>query len=69
MTRYGVTEDVDLVVIACLWWGSLHRTPIRVVLVRDLDETRPYTLALASTDLSTSDEHLVDRYASRWSME
>jgi hypothetical protein len=53
VTRYGVTEDVDLAVIACLWWGSLHRTPIRVVLVRDLDETRPYTLALASTDLTT----------------
>ena len=69
VTRYGVTEDVDLAVIACLWWGSLHRTPIRVVLVRDLDETRPYTLALASTDLTTSGEHLVARYASRWSIE
>jgi hypothetical protein len=61
VTRYGVNEDVDLAVIACLWWGSLHRTPIRVVLVRDLDETHPYTLALATTDLTTSGEHLVAR--------
>jgi hypothetical protein len=38
-------------------------------LVRDLDETRAYTLALASTDLTTSGEHLVARYASRWSIE
>ncbi|WP_261570066.1 hypothetical protein [Frankia gtarii] len=53
VTRYGVTEAVDLAVITCLWWGSLHRTPVRVVLVRDLDEARPYTLALATTDLTT----------------
>src|SRR6266700_3100848 len=32
VTRYGVTEAVDLAVITCLWWGSLHRTPVRVVL-------------------------------------
>jgi hypothetical protein len=54
VTRYGVTEAVDLAVITCLWWGSLHRTPVRVVLVRDLDETRPYTLALATTELTTN---------------
>ena len=69
VTRYGVTETVDLAVITCLWWGSLHRTPIRVVLVRDLDETRPYTLALATTDLTTSGEQVVAQYASHWSIE
>src|SRR6266540_271568 len=53
VTRYGTTETVDLAVITCLWWGSLHRTPVRVVLVRDLDQTKPYTLALATTDLTT----------------
>jgi hypothetical protein len=69
VTRYGVTETVDLAVITCLWWGSLHRTPVRVVLVRDLDETRAYTLALATTDLTTHGEQIVARYASRWSIE
>jgi hypothetical protein len=69
VTRYGVTETVDLAVIRCLWWGSLHRTPIRVVLVRDLDETKPYTLALATTDLTSTAEQIVARYASRWSIE
>jgi DDE superfamily endonuclease len=69
VTRYGVTETVDLAVIRCLWWGSLHRTPIRVVLIRDLDETRPYTLALATTDLTSTAEQIVARYASRWSIE
>src|SRR6266508_102917 len=53
VTRYGTTETVDLAVITCLWWGSLHRTPIRVVLVCDTGETKPYTLALATTDLTT----------------
>jgi hypothetical protein len=48
-------------------------------LVRDLDETKPYTLALATTDLTTTDltttdltstaEQIVARYASRWSIE
>ncbi len=53
VTRYGTTETVDLAVLTCLWWGSLHRTPVRVVLVRDLDQTKPSTLALATTDLTT----------------
>jgi hypothetical protein len=35
VTCYGVTEVVDLAVITCLWWGGLHRTPVRAVLVRD----------------------------------
>jgi DDE superfamily endonuclease len=70
VTRDGVTEDVDMAVITCLWWGSLHRTPIRVVLVRDTGETRPpYTLALATTDLTSTGEQIVARYASRWSIE
>jgi hypothetical protein len=69
VTRYGTTETVDLAVITCLWWGSLHRTPVRVVLVRDLDETKPCTLALATTDLATPGEQIVARYASRWSIE
>jgi len=64
-----VTEDVDMAVVTCLWWGSLHRTPIRVVLVRDLDEARPYTLALATTDMAATGEQIVARYASRWSIE
>ncbi len=69
VTRYGTTETVDLAVINCLWWGSLHRTPVRVILVRDLDETKPCTLALASTDLTTPGGQIVARYASRWSVE
>lgn len=67
--RYGKTETVDIAVIDCLWWGSLHRTPVRLVLVRDLDEARPYTIALITTDLAASGEDIVARYASRWPIE
>ncbi|MGW1055234.1 IS701 family transposase [Streptomyces sp. NPDC002521] len=69
VTRYGKTETVGLAVIPCLWWGSLHRTPIRVILIRDLDETKPYTLALVTTDLTSTPEQIVARYASRWFIE
>jgi hypothetical protein len=69
VTRYGVTEEADLAVVACLWWGSLHRTPVCVVLIRDLDKTKPYTLALATTDLTSTGEQIVARYASRWAVE
>src|SRR6266542_3256728 len=34
--------------------GSLHRTPIRVVLVRGTSQARPYTLAPATTDLTST---------------
>jgi hypothetical protein len=69
VTRDGTTKTVDLAVITCLWWGSPHRTPVRVVLVRDLDETKPYTLALATTDLTTPGGQIVARYATRWPIE
>lgn len=69
VTRYGKVETADLAVITCLWWGSLRRTPVRVVLVRDLGEAKAYTLALATTDLTCAGEQIVARYASRWSIE
>ncbi|MGH2668792.1 MAG: IS701 family transposase [bacterium] len=69
VTRYGKTETVRAATITCLWWGSLHRTPVTVVLVRDTDSTRPYDIALVSTDTSASVETITARYADRWSVE
>jgi hypothetical protein len=59
---------VQVTELACLWWGSLHRTPVRVILVRDGDDT-VYELALVTTDLDSTAEQIVERYASRWSIE
>jgi transposase len=67
LTRYGRTGQAHLADIACLWWGSLHRTPLRLILVRDLDTNR--LLALVTTDLHTPAEQIVARYADRWSIE
>jgi hypothetical protein len=59
---------VLLAEIRCLWWGSLHRTPVRCVLVRDPTGARP-DLALITTDLAGPAEAIVARYADRWSIE
>ncbi|MGH2668868.1 MAG: IS701 family transposase, partial [bacterium] len=69
VTRYGKTDTVHTATIACLWWGSPHRTPVSVVLVKETDSTQPYDIALVSTDTSASTETLVYRYTDRWSVE
>ena len=69
VTRYGTTSTVRVAVVDCLWWGSLHRTPIRVVLVRDPDSTRAYDIALVSTDPDAMPETIIARYSDRWSEE
>jgi hypothetical protein len=68
VTRYGETGTALLADVRCLWWGSLHRTPVRLVLVRDLDRRRD-DLALVTTDLTASAEQIVERYCARWSIE
>jgi hypothetical protein len=69
VTRYGKTDTVRIATITCLWWGSLHRTPVTVVLVKETDSTRSYDFALVSTDTEAEPETLVARYADRWSVE
>jgi hypothetical protein len=69
VTCYGKTEPVSVATITCLWWGSLHRTPVTVVLAKKTDSTRPYDIALVSTDTSASVEAIISRYADRWSVE
>ncbi|WP_168587670.1 transposase [Saccharopolyspora sp. ASAGF58] len=69
VTRYGTTSTVKVAMISCLWWGSLHRRQVTVVLVRETDSTRPYDIALVSTDTTASVETLIARYADRWSVE
>ena len=66
--RYGEVGDVLVAEVACLWWGSLHRTPVRLVLVRDIDRRRK-DLALITTDLATPVEGIIARYCARWSIE
>ena len=68
VTRYGRTAKVLLADVRCLWWGSLHRTPVRLILLREPDRRRK-DLALVTTDLDTTAEDIVTRYCSRWPIE
>ncbi|MGI8311702.1 IS701 family transposase [Saccharopolyspora hattusasensis] len=69
VTCYGKTETVHIATVTCLWWGSLHRRPVTVVLIKETDSARPYDIALVSTDTSASVETVIARYADRWSVE
>jgi Transposase DDE domain len=73
--RYGRTDTVHIAEVTCLWYGSFHSRPVRVVLVRDdkprtgNGDDRGYGLPLVITDLDTVAEDLVARYAARWGIE
>ena len=60
---------------ACLWYGSFRSRTVRVILVRDAKprtrggDDRGYGLLLVTTDLESSAEDLVARYAARWGIE
>ena len=59
----------------CLWYGSFRSRTVRVILVRDdkprtrSRDDRGYGLPLVTTDLESSAEDLVARYAARWGIE
>jgi hypothetical protein len=73
--RYGRIDTVHIMEMICLWYGSFHVRPVRVVLVRDdkprthNGDDRGYGLPLVTTDLESAAEDLVARYASRWGIE
>jgi len=74
MRRYGRTDTVLIAEVVCIWFGVLHTQLPRVILVDDKPRTRDkdergYGLPLVTTDLTTTVEDLVARYASRWSIE
>jgi hypothetical protein len=73
--RYGRTDTVHIAEVICLWYGSFHTRPVRIILVRDdkprtlNGDDRGYGLPLVTTDLESTAEELVARYASRWGIE
>jgi hypothetical protein len=68
VSRYGQAATVHVAVIACLWYGALGPTQVQVILVRD-KKTRGYDVALVSTDNSATPAQIIERYATRWSIE
>jgi DDE superfamily endonuclease len=67
--RYGRTETVLIAVVAGLWYGAFHRRPARLLLIRDEGSSKPYDLALVTTDLASDLAEIVTRYSFRWSIE
>ena len=68
VTRYGATTTVPVAVIHCLWYGVFGPQQVQVVFVRD-KSTTGYDVALVTTDLAASAIQVIERYASRWSIE
>jgi hypothetical protein len=66
---YGTLRTVELHSLTCLWYTVFGAQPVRVILVRKPGQPDGYELALVSTDLDASPAALVERYASRWSVE
>lgn len=69
VNAYAKTVAMHVCVIECLWWGSLGRVPVRLVLARDPDSKKPYDIALITTDLAESAAGIIARYSIRWSIE
>ncbi|HKT03387.1 MAG TPA: transposase [Rugosimonospora sp.] len=67
VTCYGRTTTVHTAVLACLWYGTFGTRTGRLILVRDTG--RSTLLALFTTDTDTPIEHIIARYAGRWSIE
>jgi DDE superfamily endonuclease len=68
VTRYGKTATVYAATITCLWYSVFGTRHARVVLIRDTSATG-YDLALVTTDLNAGTAAIIERYASRWSIE
>jgi DDE superfamily endonuclease len=65
VTRYGRTDTVEVGELPCLWYGAFGPRPGRLILVRD----RHATMALFTTDTTSHAADIVNRYASRWTIE
>jgi hypothetical protein len=69
VTRYGRTDTITLAETVCLWYGCYRSRAIRVILLRDRGRTHGYGIALLTTDLDSTAETIIERYAARWSIE
>ena len=68
VTRYGRTETVSAAVVTCLWYSVFGSLPVQVVIVRDKPGTA-FGIALVTTDRDATAQQVIERYASRWSIE
>jgi DDE superfamily endonuclease len=67
--RYGRTDIVTIADTLCLWYGAYRSRTVRIILIREAGRTQDYDIALITTDLHSTAETIVARYAARWSIE
>jgi hypothetical protein len=68
VTRYGKTATVQAASLTCLWYSVFGSRPVQVVLIRDRSASG-CDLALITTDAAATAAQVIERYASRWSIE
>jgi hypothetical protein len=68
-TRYGHDGIAAIACFTCLWPSVFGTRPVQVVLVRAPEAPDGFDLALVTTDLAATPVELVERYATRWSVE
>jgi len=68
VTRYQKTATIQAASLTCLWYSVFGSRHVQVVLIRDRSATG-YDLALVTTDTATTAAQIIERYASRWSIE
>jgi hypothetical protein len=68
VTRYGKAATVHAATVTCLWYSVFGTRPVTVVLIRDRSAAG-YDVALVTTDLHADAAQVIERYASRWSIE
>ncbi len=68
VTRYGVSSTVEIAHRLCLWYRSFAGQTVHLVMVR-APRKLGFEIALVTTDLDASPARIVERYASRWSIE
>lgn len=75
VSRYGTTSTAKIVDRVCLWFGTWRTDTVRVIVVTGTDRAsksstaRGYEVALITTDLDSTAEEIIARYAARWSIE
>ncbi|MGH3151754.1 MAG: IS701 family transposase [Streptosporangiaceae bacterium] len=68
VTQYGKTAAISAAPLTCLWPSVFGTRPVTVELIRDRSASS-YDLALITTDTAATAAQVIDRYASRWSIE
>lgn len=68
VTRYGASGTVEIAHRRLLWYQPFRTQLVRLVMVRE-PGSRGYDIALITTDLVAAATAIVERYASRWSIE